>query len=81
MAMNGYIQEIYKTRCDAAEEAADRVRELTAVVIRKFKRMSREGVLYASTERAADTAALEKAQKDFEAILRSVFELEDAERS
>lgn len=81
MAMNSYIQEIYKARCEAAEEAADRVRELTAVVMRKFKRMSREGVLYAKAERAADTAALEQAQGDFEAKLKSVFELEDAERS
>lgn len=81
MAMNSYLQKIYKARCEAAEEAADRIRELTGTVTHKFKRMSREGILYTTAERAADSAALEKAQQELEQILKSIYDIEDAERS
>lgn len=78
--MNAYIQQIYKERCEAAENAASRVQDLTASIVNKWRMMAKESVLYSKGEREADSEALEEAQKQFSLILESVYKIEDAER-
>lgn len=77
--MNQYIQKIYSERCEAAQNAANRVQELTATILAKWKRMGKEGILYSSGERAADSDALVEAQEQFRLVLDSVCAIEDAE--
>lgn len=79
--VNSYIQQVYKERCAAAEKAANRVQELTASIVAKWQKMAKEGALYSSGERKADSEALEEAQAQFRLVLESVYAIEDAERS
>ncbi len=78
--MNTYVQQIYRERCQAAEDAAQRVRELHQAILDRWHRMAKEGVLYTRGERQADSDALEEATEQFKLILASVYEIEDAER-
>jgi hypothetical protein len=79
--VNQYIQQIYRERCEAAEATANRVQELTAAIVHKLRRMAKDGVLYSSAERKADSEALEEAQEQFRLVLESVYEIEDAEKN
>ena len=78
--MNEYIQKVHRERCDAAEKAADHVREISALVANRFREMGKTGVLYTSAQRKADNEKLEAAQAKLGSILQSILEIEEAER-
>lgn len=78
--MNAYLQQIYRDRCQAAENAAQRVQERHQAILDRWRRMANEGVLYTSTQRQVDSDALQEASEQFRLILASVYEIEDAER-
>lgn len=74
---NAYLQDIYRERLETAEVAADRVRQIQQAILSKWARMGKEGVFYLSSERKADSDALEEAEEQFRLILTSVYEIED----
>lgn len=78
--MNTYIQQVYRERCQAAEDAAQRVRERHQAILDRWQDMAKDGVLYTRAKRLADSEALKEASEQFTLILASVYELEDAER-
>lgn len=73
---NAFLQGIYLERLEAAEEAADRVREIQKGILAKWVRMGKDRVLYLPGEQQADSDALEEAEKQFRLILDSVYEIE-----
>lgn len=79
--MNQYIQQIYRERCEAAETAANRVRERHQAILNRWREMAQKGVLYAQAERQADSNALKEAEEQFRLVLSGVYELEDEDRA
>lgn len=75
--MSAYLQQIYRERCGAAEAAANRVQELHRTILDRWQRMRECGALYSRSERQADSDALREASEQFEAVLASVYDIED----